>query len=89
MYQETGTLATYNGASVFGFFDNVSMDILADNGQGMVSITKKTFRVITNSTPALIVNQSTISFNSQTFKIIGANAVGDGLETDLVLQVVG
>jgi capsule polysaccharide modification protein KpsS len=86
VYQESGTAASVNGAVVFGFYDSVSLDVLAENGQGMISITKKTFRIITGSIPNLTVNQTSITFGGTTYKIIGANAIGDGLETDLVLQ---
>ena len=89
VYKNQGTLALLNGgASVYGFFDNISIDVLSDNGQGIVSVTKKTFRIITSSIYGVIANTSTISFNETTYLIINVNSVGDGLETDLVLQVV-
>jgi hypothetical protein len=86
VYQDTGTVASFNGATVYGYYDAASMDVLGADGLGIVSITKQTFRVMTSSITSVIVNQSTIIISGTTYKIIGANKVGDGLESDLLLQ---
>jgi hypothetical protein len=88
VYASQGIPAISNGAGITGFFDCVTLNVLGDQGQGLIDINKKTFRIITGSIPNIVVNQSTITFNGCNYKIIGASAVGDGLETDLNLQSI-
>ena len=85
-YSEAGTPATSNGAGVFGFYGCVSMDVLADNGQGLISVTKKTFRIITGAIPNLLVNTTILTFNNANYLIISSDLIGDGLETVLTIQ---